>query len=68
MNGVNVHGIRIFGRARVGGERGEWLALSFFESYDTGFLLVEVDGLFHPSFESGGNFFHGVDHGGKLDI
>ena len=32
------------------------------------FLLVEVDGFFHPSLESGGNFFHGVDHGGELDV
>ena len=32
------------------------------------FLLVEVDGFFHPSFESGGNFLHGVDHGSDLDV
>ena len=31
-------------------------------------LLVEVDGLFHPSLEGGGNLFHEVDHGGDLGI
>ena len=29
---------------------------------------MEVDGLFHPSFESGGNFFHGADHGSDLEV
>ena len=42
--------------------------MSLLESYDTSFLLVEVDGLFHPSLESGGNFLHGIDHGSELDI
>ena len=32
------------------------------------FLLVEVDGFFHPSLEDGGKFLHGVDHGSKLDV
>ena len=32
------------------------------------FLLVEVDGFFHPSLESGGNFFYRVDHGSKLNV
>ena len=32
------------------------------------FLFVEVNGLFHPGFENGGNFFHGVDHGSDLDV
>ena len=42
--------------------------MSLFESYDMGFLLVEVNGLFHPSLESGGNFLHGVDHGSDLGV
>ena len=42
--------------------------MSLLESYDISFLLVEVDGLFHPSLESGGNFLHGIDHGSELDI
>ena len=32
------------------------------------FLLVEVNGFFHPSLEGGGNFLHGVDHGSKLNV
>ena len=31
-------------------------------------LLVEVNGLFHPGLESGGNFLHAVDHGSELDV
>ena len=31
-------------------------------------LLVKVNGLFHPSLEGSGNFFHGVDHGSNLEI
>ena len=42
--------------------------MSLLEGYNASFLLVEVDGLFHPSLESGGNFLHGVDHGSDLDI
>ena len=42
--------------------------MSFLEGYDAGFLLVEINGLFHPSLKGGGDFLHGVDHGGELDV
>ena len=42
--------------------------MSLFEGYDASFLLVEVNGFFHPGFESGQNLFHRVDHGGNLDV
>ena len=29
---------------------------------------MEVNGFVHPSFECVRDFFHGVDHGGDLDI
>ena len=42
--------------------------MSLLESYDMSFLLVEVNGLFHPSLESGGDILHGIDHGSDLDV
>ena len=29
---------------------------------------MEVNGFLYPGFESGGNFFHGVNHGSDLDV
>ena len=42
--------------------------MSFLESDDVSLLFVEVDGLFHPHFQSTGDLLHGVDHGGDLNI
>lgn len=32
------------------------------------FLQVEVDGFVNPFLENAGNFFHGINHGGELDV
>ena len=32
------------------------------------FLLVEVNGFVYPGFKSVRDLFHGVDHGGNLDV
>ena len=42
--------------------------MSFLESNNASFLLMEVDGFAHPGFKSVRDFFHGVDHGGNLDV
>ena len=42
--------------------------MSLLEGKDTSFLLMEVNGLAHPGFEQVRDFFHGVDHGGKLGV
>ena len=42
--------------------------MSFLESDDASLLFVEVNGLFHPCFQSAGNLLHGVDHGGDLNV
>ena len=68
MNGVNFHGVRIFGRVCVGRERGEGQPLSLLKGHNASFLFVEVNGFFHPGLEGGGNFLHGVDHGSNLGI
>ena len=67
-NRVHIHGIQVSGGVLVGGEGGEGQAMSFFESNDASFLLVEVDGFVHPGLEGGGDFLHRVDRGGYLDV
>ena len=42
--------------------------MSFLESDNVSFLPMEIDGFAHPGFKSVRDFFHGVDHGGNLDV
>ena len=42
--------------------------MSFLESNDASLLFVEVDGFVHPTHKDFWDFFHGVDHGGDLDV
>ena len=42
--------------------------MSFLESNDASFLLMEVNGFAHPGLESVRDLLHRVDHGGDLDV
>ena len=38
------------------------------EGKDVSFLLMEVDGFACPGFKQIRDFFHGINHGGKLGV
>ena len=42
--------------------------MSLFKGKDTSFLSMEVDSFAHPGFECVRDFFHRVDHSGKLGV
>ena len=42
--------------------------MSPFESKNTSLLLMEVNGLVHPSFKDVRDLLHGVDHSGDLNV
>ena len=42
--------------------------MSFLESNDTSLLFMKINGLVHPFLQGVGDFFHGIDYGGDLDV